>query len=160
MKHLLPIALIFAASAAAADGYAENIGVVVEVQPIYSTVVTPRVQERCFEAQVPVYGYNQANPGNVFAGAIIGGAIGNQFGSGQGNDAMTILGAIVGANQAAQNNRGVVGYNSEWRCEMVQVEEQSQIIDYYRVTYQFGGVYNTINTRNAFQPGQRILINN
>jgi uncharacterized protein YcfJ len=158
-KHLLSIALVLVASTAAADGYAENVGVVVDVQPIYNTIVTPRVQERCFEAQVPVYGYTQPNAGNALAGALIGGAIGNQFGSGSGNDAMTVLGAIVGANQATRNNNVVVGYNTEWRCEMVRFEEQNQIIDYYRVTYQFGGVYNTINTRNAFQPGQRILIN-
>lgn len=157
-KHLLSFTFILAATSALADGYSESRGVVVDVQPVYSTAYTPRVQERCFEAQVPVYGYNQPSAGNALAGALIGGAIGNQFGSGSGNDAMTVLGAIVGANQATHGQR-VVGYSSEWRCEMVQVEEETRVFHHYQVTYQMHGVYYKINTDRAYEVGQRIKIN-
>jgi len=36
----------------------------------------------------------------VFGGALIGGAIGNQFGSGSGRDVATILGALIGSSIA------------------------------------------------------------
>ena len=44
------------------------------------------------------YSQGNASTGDVLAGAIIGGVIGNQFGKGKGNDAATVLGAIIGAD--------------------------------------------------------------
>ncbi len=43
------------------------------------------------------------NGWKVFGGALIGGAIGNQFGGGSGQDIATVLGAIIGGSIA--NNR-------------------------------------------------------
>lgn len=40
----------------------------------------------------------------TFGGALIGGAIGNQFGSGSGRDVATILGAIIGGSVAHNRN--------------------------------------------------------
>jgi outer membrane lipoprotein SlyB len=40
----------------------------------------------------------------TFGGALIGGAIGNQFGSGSGRDVATILGAIIGGSIAHDKN--------------------------------------------------------
>ncbi len=39
----------------------------------------------------------------VFGGALVGGVIGHQFGSGSGNDVATVLGALIGGSMA--NNR-------------------------------------------------------
>lgn len=40
----------------------------------------------------------------TFGGALIGGAIGNQFGSGSGRDVATILGALIGGSIAHERN--------------------------------------------------------
>lgn len=40
----------------------------------------------------------------TFGGALLGGAIGNQFGSGRGRDVATILGAVIGGSIAHDNN--------------------------------------------------------
>ena len=40
----------------------------------------------------------------VFGGALIGGAIGSQFGSGSGRDVATILGALLGGSLSNNNN--------------------------------------------------------
>ncbi len=40
----------------------------------------------------------------TFGGALIGGAIGNQFGSGSGRDVATILGAVIGGSIARENS--------------------------------------------------------
>lgn len=41
----------------------------------------------------------------VFGGALLGGAIGHQFGSGSGRDVATILGAMLGASAADNNHQ-------------------------------------------------------
>ena len=72
---------------------------------------------------VPVYGMinRPASSGEVLGGAIIGGLIGNQFGKGDGNTAMTALGAIVGGSSAGERKteRVIVSYNKERRCTTV-----------------------------------------
>ena len=40
----------------------------------------------------------------VFGGALLGGAIGNQFGGGHGRDIATILGAVIGGSMANRSN--------------------------------------------------------
>lgn len=40
----------------------------------------------------------------VFGGALVGGALGNQFGSGSGRDVATVLGALLGGNIANKRN--------------------------------------------------------
>lgn len=42
---------------------------------------------------------------STFGGAIIGGAIGHQFGSGSGQDVATILGALIGASIARDKKK-------------------------------------------------------
>lgn len=44
------------------------------------------------------------NGWKTFGGALIGGAIGNQFGGGSGRDVATVLGAIIGASAANSRN--------------------------------------------------------
>ncbi|MGL1959196.1 MAG: glycine zipper 2TM domain-containing protein [Colwellia sp.] len=52
----------------------------------------------------------------VFGGALIGGAIGNQFGDGSGRDVATILGAILGGSIA--NNK-----NPQYRQKIIHLIE-------------------------------------
>jgi outer membrane lipoprotein SlyB len=47
------------------------------------------------QVAMPASGLSRA--GGAFSGAIVGGLIGNQFGGGRGNDAMTVIGALGGA---------------------------------------------------------------
>jgi uncharacterized protein YcfJ len=159
-QYILPIMIIFASSAASADGLSSTRATVVDVETIFRTEYTTVVQEQCYQQQVPVYGYNQPSTGDVLAGAIIGGAIGNQFGSGSGNDAMTVLGAIVGADVAGRGSNGVVGYANEWHCQMVEVPQQTQVFDYYIVTYERNGRYYQFTTVQTYEIGQRIKVKN
>ncbi len=83
LKYLVAAAAIASASVAMAQNY----GVVVGVQPVYSQTVVPTQQ--CYQS------------GPNIPGAIIGGAIGSRFGNGSGRDAMTIFGAIAGSHYGA-----------------------------------------------------------
>lgn len=76
--------------------------------------------EICEDYNEPIYGMIErpASNSEVLSGLILGGAIGNQFGSGSGKDAMTVLGVIVGVNQAGKRKRekAIVGYKKRRRC--------------------------------------------
>ena len=159
IKNILPIAVVFCAPSALADGYSSHQGVVVDVEAVYSNSYTYVVQEQCFEQQVPVYQNRQGSTGDVLAGAIIGGAIGNQFGGGSGKDAMTVLGAILGADSAGRPRQAVAGYVSEWKCETVEIPQETQLFHHYQVTYKMNGNYYRINTDRIFEVGQKITIN-
>ena len=76
--------------------------------------------EVCEEFYQPIYGMIErpASGAEVFTGFLIGGAIGNQFGGGNGRDAMTVLGALGGASKAGQRKRErvITGYTTERKC--------------------------------------------
>jgi outer membrane lipoprotein SlyB len=61
----------------------------------------------------------------VFGGALLGGAIGNQFGSGSGRDVATILGALLGAS-AASNKHQEYRQNVLHLVELMIVTEEGQ----------------------------------
>ena len=98
---------------------------VVSVEPVYREVRVRAPRQVCEE--VPVVERTRyrggPDPGAVLFGAVIGGVIGHQFGSGRGNDAATAVGAIMGANNAAvsshRNGRVVEREIIETRCETV-----------------------------------------
>ncbi len=87
-----------------------------------ATSQIPYTERNCQIVDVPIYGERgQASTGDTVLGAIIGGALGNQVGSGSGKDAATVLGAIVGADVANKNGgqRQIVGYRQEEHCSDV-----------------------------------------
>jgi uncharacterized protein YcfJ len=112
-------------------------------QTVYATVisVTENPAQRyveapvqtCTEVQVPIYRTVRTAPssGDALTGAIIGGIIGNQFGSGSGRDAMTALGAIVGANSATgRTYQELTGYHSQYQCTTSYTGQLQTVISY------------------------------
>jgi uncharacterized protein YcfJ len=86
-------------------------------------------------------------------GAIIGGVIGNQFGEGDGKTAMTVLGAIIGADQGKGGRKTqcydeinsrvenvFVGYNVKWKW--VHSTGQFQTMEYFDVGQRIWIEYN------------------
>lgn len=90
MRYLLVLIVVLTSFSSLA-GYERNKAVPVE------KVLFGKVESvRAITQQELV---NDRNHGwHKFGGALIGGAIGNQFGDGSGQVAATILGAIIGAN--------------------------------------------------------------
>ncbi|MFQ6371092.1 glycine zipper 2TM domain-containing protein [Shewanella sp. YIC-542] len=94
------------------------------------------------------------NGWRTFGGALLGGIVGHQFGSGHGRDVATVLGAIVGAGVG--NNQGSDSYyRQSYLVEMmVRQEDQTRVMiiqdkdpnmvfnvgDEVRVVYLQGGV--------------------
>lgn len=74
----------------------------------------------CEKVQIPIYGMIErpASDAEVFTGMLIGGVIGNQFGSGSGNDAMTFIGALMGAESGSERKRQrvIIDYREVTQC--------------------------------------------
>jgi uncharacterized protein YcfJ len=80
---------------------------------------------------------------NEIMGAILGGAIGNQFGEGDGNDAMTLAGIFLGASiandaeKAAKNGTQTVV--SQEVCENKVRQKIEKRLSHYKVTVDYDG---------------------
>ena len=137
---------------------------VLSVEPVirYVTVTTP-VKE-CWD-DVQTYStryYQPGRAGKTLFGAIVGGVIGHQFGSGHGNDAATIAGALLGAGIANTAARNAPAYHTTRysrpvrRCETNYQSHEEQRIDGYEVIYAYNG--RKYGTTTPYDPGKRIRI--
>lgn len=98
---------------------------------------------------------NQANVPGAVVGALIGGVLGHQVGSGRGNDAATVGGAIAGGVIGSNVNRGQSSYSRDvQRCETVPTSASPA---YWDVTYTFRGQEHRIQT--VTQPGRTVTVN-
>ena len=141
-------------------GYAR----VISSEPIirYVTVTTP-VRE-CWD-DVEYYTVNRRAPGtgaSTLVGAVIGGVIGHQFGSGRGNDAATVAGALIGAGVGHDSAQRRAGYGPVQysrpveRCKTVIREHQEERIDGYRVVYKYHG--QKYATTMPYDPGRELRV--
>lgn len=129
----------------------------------YVTVSTP-VRE-CWD-DVEYYTVDNRPPGigaKTLVGAIIGGVVGHQFGSGRGNDAATVAGTLIGAsiaNQSAYNRAGNYGPEQHSRavkrCSTQYRDHQEERIDGYEVVYRYNG--QRYATRMPYDPGRTIRV--
>jgi uncharacterized protein YcfJ len=135
---------------------------VVDVDPMVRYVTVNRPHEECwtdYERQ-RVGSFGAA--GQTAAGAVIGAAIGRQFGGGSGKDALTLLGAAAGgaiARERALRN-GAGGYEAREvpveRCEVVNDRVTEERIDGYLVTYVYDG--RTYEMQTHEHPGDRVRL--
>lgn len=138
---------------------------VISSQPIlrYVTVRTP-IRECWREREYYSMHYRHHRSGSsTLAGAIIGGVIGHQFGSGRGRDAATVAGSLLGAaighnaGHRYSDGYGSVRYpHSVNRCETRYREHRESRIDGYEVVYRYKG--QKYSTRMPHDPGRRIRI--
>ena len=107
------------------------------VQEHYKWVVnqTPYRVEVCKDVRVR----GQASTGDTIVGAIIGGAIGNQFGGGKGKDAATILGAIVGADVANKNSSTLGSTRRECQVETRYEESREEVYSHSTIQFFLNG---------------------
>jgi uncharacterized protein YcfJ len=133
---------------------------VVAVEPLVRYVTVDRPREQCWNEIVsePVRPFGVAGP--TAAGAIVGAAIGRQFGSGNDRDALTVLGAVAGGTvahqRAVRNGAGATRDVSVQRCEVVHERVTESVADGYLVTYRLEGQRYTMRTDR--HPGDWVQI--
>ena len=154
-------------SVAMANAHHKNKTVRVQAEVISSTAITQQVvqkipEQQCSVVDVPIYSEIIASTGDVLAGAIIGGVIGNQFGKGKGNDAATVLGAIIGADAANKKNgnKNIVGYKQVQQCSTIFIETVADKVVGYQSTFQTtdGETY-TFQTKSQWKVGTIVFLN-
>lgn len=129
-------------------GYAQ----VLRVDPVYDTYRT-RVPERRCDGQARRDGGDPT--GGTVVGAIVGGALGNQVGKGDGRKAATVAGAVIGGaigRNIDKNN----GSASRGGCRTVEVEREERRISGYEVEYQYKG--ERFMSRLPYDPGNRLRV--
>lgn len=136
---------------------------VLSVKPVvrYVTVTTP-VKE-CWD-DTEYYTRRHVEPGRAgktLFGAIVGGVIGHQFGSGRGNDAATIAGSLIGAAVANDRDNRPYYRTNEYsrpvrRCETNYQSHQEERVDGYDVIYRYHG--QKYSTRMPYDPGRKLKI--
>ena len=142
---------------------------VVEVTPIHASESEPVYREECrteLVEEVHGNGYYRrpryARSGPIL-GAIAGGLIGNQIGSGGGRVAATVAGATLGHAVAVdrQHARNYVPpatrvVEREVCRQVADGYRQTGFIEGYDVAYEFGG--RIFHARTEEDPGERIRI--
>ena len=173
---MLPLAiaatLVVAPTAAADDdfGYEPRTHYVtarvVRVEPIIRYVRVSEPRRECWDETYvetePTY--RGRNPsGSALLGGVIGGVIGHQFGDGNGRDAATVAGALLGASiahdRAVRRNepRTVTDrHHKRTRCADRFDEREEERVMGYRVTYQYDG--QRYVTRMDRDPGDTVRV--
>ena len=107
-------------------------------------------EQRCWVERQDVPANDRNIPGAA-VGAVIGGILGHQVGSGRGNDAATVGGAVVGGLVGSQVGTTYQSRDVQ-RCREVRGTPQ-----YWDVTYNFRGQERYAQFTQA--PGQTITVN-
>jgi uncharacterized protein YcfJ len=147
---------------------------VVDVDPIVRHIRVSVPKQECWtETRYEDVSYRErtgpaprGSAGSMILGGIIGAAIGNQIGSGDGRRAATVAGAVIGSavghdvgdRRNGRTERVVTEsrpYEAE-RCEVRHDERFEERIEGYRVTYEYNGIRQT--TQLPYDPGDRIRV--
>ncbi|MBX3698742.1 MAG: glycine zipper 2TM domain-containing protein [Dokdonella sp.] len=161
-------AALFAGSAQAQDrGYGDDRGPdnvrlawadVLRVDPVYENVVSERPREECYDTEVERRDTRGNNGAGTVIGAIVGGALGNQVGKGDGRKAATVAGALIGGaigNNAARRDDRYYG-EPETRCRTVSERYSERRIVGYDVQYRYRG--DVFMSHLDYDPGERMRV--
>jgi uncharacterized protein YcfJ len=114
-------------------------------------------EERCWTEHQPGNESHRGDPnvGGAVVGALIGGVLGHQVGSGRGNDLATVGGALGGAAIGSNVGRdGGESYGHDVRrCESIP----SGTPAYWDVTYDFRGTQHRVQMGSP--PGTTVAVN-
>lgn len=134
---------------------------VVDVDPIVHRVAISAPQRDCWYEDREIYpprGIDQQTAAPTIVGAIIGGVIGHQFGSGHARNVGTVAGAVLGASigHDAAVRSGESQVRSVQRCSVRDYPQYEERVDSYRVTYVYcGREYTTVM---PYDPGDRVQL--
>lgn len=147
------LAAMTLAGAANAQAHYQQ-GRVISAIPVYESVRVPTQREVCWDEEVRYRDRRSGTP--VLLGGLIGGAVGRQFGGGNGKDALTAVGAVVGASIANDVRNKQRGGHTEvqTRCRVANEYYTEERITGYRVRYEYNGQEYT--TRSDYDPGDYI----
>ena len=162
LRLLTTILVLFSNSNLLAETYYVT-GTVQSIEPVYSSTKLFTPETRCRNVKVPVYGKvvsgNGASGADVLGGMVVGALIGKAL-TNDNNAAGVgaVMGGVVAAEQQKKTATKILGYNTEQRCEVIQVASQQNTLQNYRVIYNWNGFTGSSLTGRYYEIGQKIQI--
>ena len=98
IKSLVLISLLLGTQLVIAGSYTDY-ATVTSVEKVYKQYRTEEPYQECYIKET-LQNQGDGSATNEIVGAILGGAIGNQFGEGDGKEVMTLAGIVLGASLA------------------------------------------------------------
>ena len=98
IKSLVLISLLLGTQLVIAGSYTDY-ATVTSVEKVYKQYRTEEPYQECYIKET-LQNQGDGSATNEIVGAILGGAIGNQFGEGDGKELMTLAGIVLGASLA------------------------------------------------------------
>ncbi len=114
---------------------------VTSVEKVYKQYMTEEPYQECYIKET-LQNTGDGSATNEIMGAILGGAIGNQFGEGEGKEVMTLAGIVLGASMANDaeraNSTGQVVVSQEV-CETKVRKSIEKRLSHYLVHIDYEG---------------------
>ena len=134
LKSIVVISFFIASQLAFAGSFVDS-ATVTSVEKVYKQYMVEEPYQDCYIKET----LQQSGDGsatNEIMGAILGGAIGNQFGEGDGKEAMTLAGIFLGASIANDaekaNSTGQVVVSQEV-CENKVRQKIEKRLSHYKI---------------------------
>jgi uncharacterized protein YcfJ len=140
LKSVVVIPFFIASQLAFAGSFVDS-ATVNSVEKVYKQYMVEEPYRECYIKET-LQNQGDGSATNELFGAVLGGAIGNQFGEGDGNDAMTLFGALMGASIANDmektNSTGQVVVSQEV-CENKVRQTIERRLSHYKINVEYEG---------------------
>ena len=140
VKSLVLISLFLGTQLVMAGSYVDY-ATVISVEEVYKQYITEEPYQECYIKET-LQNQGDGSATNEIMGAILGGAIGNQFGEGEGKDVMTLAGIVLGASMANDAEKGKSGVQvvvSQEVCETKVKKSIEKRLSHYLVNINYEG---------------------
>ena len=139
LKSIVVISFFITSQLAFAGSFVDS-ATVTSVEKVYKQYRVDEPYQDCYIKETLQTGDGSAT--NEIMGAILGGAIGNQFGEGDGKDVMTLAGIFLGASIANDaekaNSTGQVVVSQEV-CENKVRQKIVKRLSHYKINVDYNG---------------------
>ena len=140
VKSLVLISLFLGTQMVIAGSYTDY-ATVTSIEKVYKQYMTEEPYQECYIKET-LRNTGDGSATNEIMGAILGGAIGNQFGEGEGKDVMTLAGIVLGASMANDaekaNSTGQVVVSQEV-CETKVKKSIERRLSHYLINISYEG---------------------
>ena len=150
-KNTLLLATFGVLASVATASSAQELGRVISSTPVIAQVAVPR--QVCSQQQVQVQG--QKSGAGTLMGAVAGGAIGNQFGGGEGRAIATLIGIVGGAMLGDRVEGGTPSQTQNVQSCTTQTFYENRTTA-YNVVYEFNG--KQYNVQMPQDPGPTVRL--
>ena len=140
LKSVVVIPFFIASQLAFAGSFVDS-ATVNSVEKVYKQYMVEEPYRECYIKET-LQNTGDGSATNEIMGAILGGAIGNQFGEGEGKDVMTLAGIFLGASIANDaekaNSTGQVVVSQEV-CENKVRQTIEKRLSHYKINVEYEG---------------------